>query len=80
MFKNKRNLPDNKEIDLIIEQDNTLYPIEIKKSGSPKQDTIKHFGVLEKTGRQVGTGNVICFCSDVMPIDKKNYFVPVWVI
>ena len=25
---------DNKEIDLIIEQDNILYPIEIKKSGS----------------------------------------------
>jgi predicted AAA+ superfamily ATPase len=71
---------DNKEIDLIIEKDNTLYPIEIKKSGSPKKDAIKHIGVLEKTGKQVGTGNVICLCSDVMPIDKKNYFVPVWLI
>lgn len=71
---------DNKEIDLIIEQDNTLYPIEIKKSGSPKKDSIKHFGMLEKTGKQIGTGNVICMCSDIIPIDKNNYFVPVWLI
>ena len=71
---------DNREIDLIIEQDNILYPIEIKKSGSPKKDAIKHFGLLEKTGKHVGTGNVICLCSDVLPIDKNNYFVPVWLI
>ena len=71
---------DNKEIDLILEQDNILYPIEIKKSGNPKKDAIKHFDVLEKTGKQIGTGNVICLCSDIMPIDKRNYFVPVWLI
>ena len=71
---------DNKEIDLILEQDNILYPIEIKKSGTPKKDAIKHFGMLEKTGKQVGSGNVICLCSDVIPIDKSNYFVPVWLI
>jgi hypothetical protein len=65
---------------LIIEQDNILYPIEIKKSGSPKKDAVKHFALLEKTGKQVGTGNVICLCSDIMPIDKKNYFVPVWLL
>ncbi|HOJ09067.1 MAG TPA: ATP-binding protein [Clostridiales bacterium] len=71
---------DNKEIDLIIEQDNTLYPIEIKKSGSPKKDAIKHFEVLQKTGKQIGKGNVICLCSDIIPIDKDNYFVPAWLI
>jgi uncharacterized protein len=71
---------DNKEIDLILEQDNILSPIEIKKSGNPKKDAIKHFGVLEKTGKQIGVGNVICLCSDIIPIDKNNYFVPVWLI
>lgn len=71
---------DNKEIDLIIEENNIIYPIEIKKSGSPKKDAIRHFNVLEKTRKQVGTGNVICLCDDIIPIDKNNYFVPVWVI
>lgn len=71
---------DNKEIDLIIEQDNILCPIEIKKSGNPKKDAIKHFGILEKTGKQMGTGNVICMCSEMLPMDKNNYIVPVWLI
>ncbi|WP_320044292.1 DUF4143 domain-containing protein [uncultured Desulfobacter sp.] len=71
---------DKKEIDLIIEQDRILYPVEIKKSGSPKKDAIRHFSVLEKNGLAVGQGNVICLCRDLMPIDRKNHFVPVGLI
>jgi len=71
---------DNKEIDLIIEQNNTLYPIEIKKSSNPKGDAIKNFKVLEQTGKKIGTGNVICLCDQLYPIDRNNYLVPAWVI
>ena len=71
---------DRKKIDLIIEQNNILYPIEIKKSANPNRDFVKHFSVLEKIGKQIGTGNVICLCSDLLPIDKNNYFVPAWLI
>lgn len=71
---------DNKEIDLIIERNNTLHPIEIKKSGNPGRSAARHFSVLEKTGKKVGSGCVICLCDEVMPIDQNNSFVPVWVI
>jgi len=71
---------DNKEIDLIIEQNNTLYPIEIKKSANPGKDAIKHFGVLDKIGKPVGEGSVVCLTSDLLPIDRKNWYVPVWLI
>jgi predicted AAA+ superfamily ATPase len=71
---------DNKEIDLILEQNNTLYPIEIKKSANPGRDAIRHFGVLRNTGKVLGPGNVICLCNDLLPIDKENCFVPVWLI
>jgi predicted AAA+ superfamily ATPase len=71
---------DNKEIDLIIEQNNTLYPIEIKKSSNPKGDAIKNFKVLKQTGKKIGTGNVICLCDQLYPIDRSNYLVPAWVI
>ena len=71
---------DNKEIDLIIDQNNTLYPIEIKKSSNPKGDAIKNFKVLEQTGKKIGTGNVICLCDQLYPIDRNNYLVPAWVI
>ena len=71
---------DQKEIDLIIEKDQILYPVEIKKSASPKADAVRHFKVLEKTGKGVGTGNVICLSADLLPMDEQNLCVPVGLI
>ena len=71
---------DKREIDLIIEQNNILYPIEIKKSSSPKKDAIRHFHVLDKSGVNVGVGAVICMARDLLPLDKDNWLVPVWLI
>ncbi len=71
---------DNKEIDLIIEKNNTLYPIEIKKSARPGKEAIKHFGVLEKTGKLVGEGSVVCLTGDLLPVDRNNWYVPVWLV
>lgn len=83
---------DQKEIDLLIHQDGTLYPIEIKKSASPGKGAIKNFKVLEpiqepeKFGNireskvNIGTGSVICMAKDLLPIDEKNWYVPAWLI
>jgi predicted AAA+ superfamily ATPase len=71
---------DKKEIDLLIEQNGTLYPIEIKKSANPNKDSIKHFSVLNKTKKPVGTGNVICMYHNLLHIDKNNLYVPVWLV
>ena len=71
---------DGKEIDLLMEQNNTLYPIEIKKSANPGREAARHFVVLEKTRKQVGAGGVICMASDLLPMDSKNSYIPVWLI
>ncbi len=39
---------DKKEIDLLIDNGNTIHPIEIKKSGSVSNDWIRNFNVLDK--------------------------------
>ena len=39
---------DKKEIDLLIERDGTLYPIEIKKHSDPAAKDISAFKVLDK--------------------------------
>lgn len=85
---------NKKEIDLIIYQNNTLYPIEIKKSAAPK-DATRHFNALDVVAEhhpdanfegiaalkpQVGHGAVVCLAADLMPIDKKNWYVPAWLI
>lgn len=83
---------DKKEIDLLLLQNGTLYPIEVKKSASPGKEAIKHFDVLrpvtdpEKFGEleqcklKIGTGAVVCMANDLLPIDEKNWYVPVWLI
>ncbi len=71
---------DQREIDLIIEQDGELQPIEIKKTASPKANAGRHFSVLEKTNKAVAQGNIICMVEDLMPLDKQNWAVPSWLI
>ena len=71
---------DGKEIDLIIEQNDVLHPIEMKKTGAPKANAIRHFSALEKTGKTLGAGHVICVADDLLPIDRQNWIVPVWLI
>lgn len=71
---------DGKEIDLVLEYNGTVYPVEIKKTGNPGKDTVKNFGVLQNSGKPVGEGAVICLYNNVIPIDKNNWIIPVWLI
>ncbi len=79
--KNKVNLNfyrDNKmkEIDLIIEEDGVLHPVEIKKSSAPDKSAAKSFSLLKSSSRTVGTGAVICMSDVVLPLDENTLIVP----
>ena len=69
---------DQKEIDFIIEVNNTLYPIEVKKSTMPTLESIKNFTVLEKLQKPTETGAVICLKNTLFPLNREVYCVPVW--
>ena len=71
---------DQKEIDLIFEVNNVIYPFEIKKTASPNKADVRHFDKLKKTQKKIGTGGVISMTDNVYPIKKDNYHVPVWLI
>ena len=69
---------DKKEIDLLIEKDNVLYPVEIKKSARPTLDMTKSFSVLEKiSGKQVGQGAIICQCEKKLSLTDSVTALPV---
>lgn len=86
---------NKKEIDVIIYQDGAVTPIEIKKNSAPK-NAVKNFSVLAPIERDpaeddvfsgtahlkvnIGTGAVICMSADLIPVDKKNWYVPAWLI
>ena len=71
---------DKKEIDLLIDQDDTLYPLEIKKTASPRQDSVRHFGVLNRLNRTIGSGGLLCMVKTALPINSDVSAIPVWII
>lgn len=63
-----KNVTNENEIDLIIEENGILYPIEIKMSGNPKASMGATNQVLDKIpDKQRGMGIILCL------IDKKTY-------
>lgn len=71
---------DRREIDLLIVQDGTVYPLEFKKTASPHKAAIRHFRVLQKLGMPVGPGGVICLSSVFLPLTASDSAIPVTAI
>lgn len=70
---------DQKEVDLIYIEGDTLYPIEIKKGISPNNPD-KNFNVLKKYNNHIATGLVICLTSKLQPINKECWLCPISLI
>ena len=84
---------NKKEIDLILYQNGVVNPLVIKKGAAP-QNATRHFSVLKPIEKEpeadefgashlkttIGTGGVVCMASDLIPVDRKNWYVPAWII
>ena len=57
---------DKKEIDLIIEHNQMLYPVEIKKSANPTIDMVKNFSVLKSCNQKISSGCIICIKDSLL--------------
>ena len=69
------------EIDLIIEENGVLYPIEIKKNTEAKAIMTSAFPVLDQIpGKKRGMGAIICNCPDVGALRENVLQIPVWYI
>lgn len=71
---------DAKEIDIVLEHDGVLNPIEIKKSSNPGAELMKVFALLDRASTPRSKGAVICMKPELSAIDRENYIVPVWMI
>ena len=65
-----------KEIDIFVEANNLIHPLEIKKAANPDRRDVRKFSILDRTTLQTGCGGIICMCEEVIPIDAKNCFIP----
>ncbi len=71
---------DAKEIDIVIEHDGVLNPIEIKKTSNPGSELTKVFKLLDKASVPRSKGAVVCMKQELGAIDRENYIVPIWLI
>ncbi len=68
---------DQKEIDLLIVQDETLYPLEFKKTASPHPGDVQAFQTLARLGLPAGAGGLICLTDQPLPLTALALAIPV---
>ena len=74
---------NGKELELIIYENGTAYPLAIKKSGHP-QKAVKTFAIIEPVKNdakiQIGEGGIICFADDLLPAVQDLWYIPAWLL
>jgi predicted AAA+ superfamily ATPase len=68
---------DKREVDIILEENGKLYPLEVKQKTNPKPDDIKNFAMLSQFGKEVAPGGVLCLAPTHLPLGKKDYIIPI---
>ena len=69
------------EIDLIIEENGILYPIEIKQNPAVTADQASAFPVLDKVeSKRRGMGAIVCACPQPNLLRENLWQLPVWYI
>ena len=79
--KNGEAIEVEGEIDLIIEENGTLYPIEIKQNPHVSADETSAFLVLDQLeDKKRGMGAIVCICSQPGILRENILQIPVWYI
>ena len=70
---------DKKEIDLLMEEGDAVYPLEIKKGKNPS-DAGRSFSVLEKFKKTVKPGLILCMADELFPVSRDLWYCPISLI
>ena len=71
---------DTKEIDVVMESDGEVHPLEIKKSTNPGTEILSTFKVLDRGSMPRGAGAILCLREILSAVDRDNFIVPIWMI
>lgn len=76
--ENGEKVESDNEIDLIIEENGTLYPIEIKKTANPSKRMASNFDVLDKEiTKKRGVGSIICLYDTKLYLKDDLVVLPI---
>ena len=69
---------DMNELDLLIEENGTLYPLEIKRHADPQKKDMDAFALLDKIpGIRRGSGGVICLYDKLITLSGNDRVIPI---
>ena len=71
---------NSNEIDMVMESDGMLHPLEIKRSVNPGSELIAAFKLLDKASLPRGSGAVLCMRPRLSAINSDHYILPIWMI
>ncbi|MBQ6922661.1 MAG: DUF4143 domain-containing protein, partial [Clostridia bacterium] len=71
---------ESNEIDLVMEDNGVLYPLEIKKTTNPATELVGTFKLLDKASLPRGNGAIVCLRETLSAIDRQNFIIPAWMI
>ena len=71
---------DGKEIDLVIERDGRLHPVEIKKSARPSVDMVSSFRMLDRAPLPRDMGAIVCMAESLSAVSSDVLVLPAWAI
>ena len=71
---------DGKEIDLVLERDGALHPVEIKKSAAPKREMAAAFRMLDPAPHPRGTGAIVCMVGEAGAVSSDVLVLPAWAL
>lgn len=71
---------DKVEIDMLIIKDDTIYPLEFKKTAQADKRLTKSFTALNKLGKEIGEGGLISLSSSLIPLSATEQVIPVWLL
>ena len=66
---------NKEEIDIILEENGKIYPLEIKQTATPTLSMAKHFKLIDE--KKKGIGGIICLSDKFIPISKDVYIIPI---
>ena len=69
---------DKNEIDLVIEREGKIYPVEFKKAATASKSDVKHFKKLSNFNMPVGMGALISLYPDAILIKENVKALPVF--
>ena len=69
------------EIDLLIYENGSIYPLEIKTATEPTAKMINAFSLLDgMSDLKRGEGGVVCLSANLLPLKDNDKIIPLWAI